>query len=150
MGVSLEPHEIDEYMLAMPRVILCVARPDKAPLALPMWFSWIDGKIYMSTGLTSKKVRNIRDQPLVSCLVESGEAYYTLKSVLLIGHCEVIDDQKTVRAEMARMATAKPLYDELRPKELPAHLERFYEQDRALLIVTPHSITTWDFAKIRV
>ncbi len=150
MGVSLEPHEIDEYMLTMPRVILCVTRPGKAPLALPMWFAWIDGKIYMSTGLESKKVQNIRDQPLVSCLVESGEAYFSLKSVLLIGHCEVIDDQKIVRAEMKRMEKAKPLYDDLRPKKLPAHLERFYEQDRALLVITPHSITTRDFAKIRV
>jgi nitroimidazol reductase NimA-like FMN-containing flavoprotein (pyridoxamine 5'-phosphate oxidase superfamily) len=150
MGVSLEPHEIDHYMQAQPRAILCVTRPGRAPFAAPMWFAWIDRKVYMHTLLASKKVNYIREEPLVTCVVESGESYYQLKAVLLMGPCEVIDDQAVVRAEIQRMKEAKPLYDALRPQKLPPHLERHYAQPRALLRVTPHSITTWDFSKIRV
>ena len=149
MGVNLEPQELDAYLQTQPRAILCVTRPGKAPFAVPMWFAWMEGKIVMNTLLTSKKVQYIRDQPLVTCVVESGEHYYTLKAVLLMGPCEVIDDQEVVRAEIERMKAAKPLYNDLRPESWPSHLERHYAKPRALLRMTPSSITTWDFAKIR-
>ena len=35
------------------------------------------------------------------------------------------------------------------PKDLPPHLQRLYAQDRAALVITPRSITSWDFAKGR-
>jgi nitroimidazol reductase NimA-like FMN-containing flavoprotein (pyridoxamine 5'-phosphate oxidase superfamily) len=149
MGVNLEPHEIDEYMQTQPRAILCVSRAGKAPFAVPMWFAWMDGKVVMHTLLASKKVDYIRANPLVTCVVESGEHYFTLKAVLLMGTCEVIDDQDLVRAEIDRMKEVKPLYNNLRPDQWPSHLERHYAKPRALLRVTPHSITSWDFKKIR-
>lgn len=150
MGVTLEPREIDEFMLSRPTAILCVTRPGRAPFATPMWFAWMDGQLVMHTLLTSKKVQYIRDQPLVTCVVEGGEKYLELKAILLMGPCEVVDDQPTVRLEIERMTSAKPLYDTLRAQKLPPHLERHYEKPRALLRVTPKSITTWDFGKLRV
>ena len=78
MGIELSQSEIDDYLLSSPRGILCVSRNNLAPLALPMWFGWIDGKVMMNTLLTSKKMEPIRRNPQVSFLVESGEAYFTL------------------------------------------------------------------------
>jgi len=43
-----------------------------------------------------------------------------------------------------------PFYKEqLFPKDLPPHLQRLYAQDRAALVITPTSTTSWDFAKVR-
>ncbi len=149
MGVELSPQEVDAYLLAAPRLILCVSRPGRAPLPLPMWFGWIERKIVMHTLRTSKKVRQIRENPEVACLVESGEHYYTLKAALIIGPCEVIDDDEEVRRVQRAINETKPLYRQLRPEHWPPHLERLYTQPRSLLRVTPRSITTWDFQKIR-
>ncbi len=150
MGIDLQPEELDEYMQSSSRAILCVSRTGRAPLALPMWFAWMDGKIYMHTLLTSKKVQYVRDNPLVSCLVESGGHYYTLKAVLFCGACEVDDEQEQVRRDMERMREVKPLYNDLMAKDLPPHLERLYQKPRAMLKIAPHSITSWDFGKIKV
>lgn len=150
MGVELTPEEIDQYMQMSPRVILCITREGKSPLAVPMWFGWIDGKIYMNTAQASKKIAYIRKNPLVSCLVESGDDYYTLKSVLFMGHCEIIEDQEEVERYGNLIWEAKAVNEANRPKRLPPHLEKFYAQARAYLIVTPHSVTTWDFSKIRL
>lgn len=149
MGIELSPEEIDAYLLAAPRLILCVSRPGHAPLPLPMWFGWIDRKIYMHTLQASKKVQPIRDNPEVACLVESGEHYFSLKAVLVIGHCDVIDDQDEVRKTQQRINETKPLYKQYRPEQWPPHLTRHYAQPRSLLRVTPKSITSWDFQKIR-
>ena len=149
MSIELSQEEIDRFMLESPRCILCVSREGQAPLPLPMWFGWIDGKIYMHTMLSSKKMPHLRKNPEVACLVEGGEHYYTLKAVLFIGHCDISDDQEEVWRYARLIRETKPLYKELTPEQWPAHLERLYAKPRALLTITPHSMTTWDFAKIR-
>lgn len=149
MGVELSAAEIDAYFLNSPRCILCISRDGKAPLPLPMWFGWVDGRIVMHTALESRKVGYLRANPQVSVLVESGEHYYTLKAVLAIGTCTVVDDQPEVRRWIERLNESKPLYRQLRPEQWPPHLQRFYEKPRAALLVRPTSITSWDFAKIR-
>jgi len=150
MGIELSREEIDRYLNTAPRGILCVTRDGLAPLALPMWFAWVDGKVVMHTSLKSKKVAAVRKHPDVSFLVESGEHYWTLKAALIIGACEIVDDQAGARAWMSRIEQVKPLYrEQLFPKELPSHLQKFYAQDRAALVITPNSITSRDFAKVR-
>jgi nitroimidazol reductase NimA-like FMN-containing flavoprotein (pyridoxamine 5'-phosphate oxidase superfamily) len=149
LGINLSPAELDQYMLASPRTILCISRKDKAPLAVPMWFGWMEGRLYISTLLASKKVGYLRESPLVSCLVESGEDYFTLKSALFMGHCDIIDDQEEAARLGDLIFETKPLYKRLFPDKLPPHLEKFYQQPRAILRITPHSTTSWDFAKVQ-
>ncbi len=152
MGVDLNQAEIDEFMLSSPVVILCVAREGRAPLAVPMWFGWVNNTVYVNTALNSKKVEYIRNNPLVSCLVETGRDYYELKSVLLTGQCTINENQTEVNAGTWKewLLDTKPLYREIYPHTLPPHLERFYAQPRATLVIAPHGTTSWDFAKIKV
>jgi len=149
MGIELSSEELNTYMTNTPRIILCVTRPNRAPLALPMWFGWSDDTIIMRTLLASKKVGYIRENPHISCLVETGEEYFSLKAALLMGTCEVIDDQTEARELEKLIYSSKPIYDNLYPKVLPPHLEAFYQQPLAILRMKPTSITSWDFAKVR-
>ena len=49
-----------------------------------------------------------------------------------------------------RIEQVKPLYGvQLFPEDLPPLLQRLYAQDRAALIITPTSTTSWDFAKVK-
>ena len=150
MGIELSSDELNQYMLKSPRVILCVTREGRAPLALPMWFGWKDQTIYMRTVLASKKVSHIRKNPLVSCLVESGEEYFSLKAALLIGYCEIVDDQERARALEPLVQTTKPIYQDYWPKQMPPHIAKIYQAPMAMLCVRPTSITTWDFSKVRL
>ena len=103
----------------------------------------------MNTLLTSKKVEPIRRNPQVSFLVESGEAYFTLKAWLVIGTCEIIENQDGAENWMRRLQQNKPLYQALIPATWPPHLEQHYAKPHAALVITPSSITSWDFGKVR-
>ena len=149
MGIELSREEIDAYLLAAPRGILCVNREQQAPLALPMWFGWIDGKILMTTLLNTKKVTALRKNPQVSFLVESGEMYFTLKAVLITGHCEIAEDHEGAAKWIEKIHSNKPLYKELFSEALPPHLLRHYELPQAVLTIAPANITSWDFANVR-
>lgn len=147
--IALTREEIDEYMLSSPRGILCVSRNNLAPLALPMWFGWIDGKIVMTTLAASKKTGAVRRSPAVSFLVESGEEYFTLKALLILGNCRVDDDPAAAERWQEAIFESKPLYRRLFPEKLPRHLEEFYRLPRVALIIETTSITSWNFAKVR-
>src|SRR5258705_1391949 len=148
MGIELSREEIDRYLNAAPRGMLCVTRDGLAPLALRMWFAWVDGKVVMHTSLKSKKVAAVRKHPDVSFLVESGEHYWTLKAALIIGACEIVDDQAGARAWMWRIEGVKPLYrQEPFPKELPAPPPKASPHDSASLVMPPKPFTSWAFAK---
>ena len=126
MAIELSPAEIDDYLLRSPRIIPCIAREGRAPLALPMWFGGVEGKMLMDTALGSRKISAIRKNPLVSCLVESGEDYFALQAVFIVGQCEIIEDQEERRRLTDLIFETKPVYREQFPKDLPPHPERFY------------------------
>jgi nitroimidazol reductase NimA-like FMN-containing flavoprotein (pyridoxamine 5'-phosphate oxidase superfamily) len=148
MAVDLSASEVDRYMLDSPRCILCISRGERAPLALPMWFGWIEGRIVMTTLAASRKVAHIRSHPEVACLVESGQDYFSLKAVLASGPCEVVDDDAQARRWGERINENKPMYERYFPEALPPQLERFYQRPRVALLVRPRSWTSWDFGKI--
>lgn len=148
MGIELNPEEVDAYFRQSPTVVLCMAREGHPPLPLPMWFGWMDGKIVMTTNMGSKKIAALRKNPEVSCLVESGEEYFSLKAVVVMGRCEIMEDPAEARKWQERIFESKPIYKRLFPDQLPPHLEKFYQLPRAVLKVTPSSFTSWDFAKV--
>jgi len=150
MGISLSDAELTEFMAAEPTAILCIPRAGKAPLPVPMSFIWHEGKVYMRTASHSKKMAWLRGSPLVSVVVEnSGAHYYELKAVLVMGTCTVEEHPARLEWYAELRNRVKPLYTDRDADELPPHLQRHYARPRALLTVTPHSVTSWDFRKIR-
>jgi hypothetical protein len=59
-----------------------------------MWFLLQpDGSVLMTTYGRSQKVMNVRRNPKVALLVESGTRYDELKGVLLRGQAEIVEDE---------------------------------------------------------
>ena len=57
-----------------------------------MWYAVVDGDIWFETKAKSQKVVNLRRDPRISCLVEAGHTYDTLRGVELEGTAEIVDD----------------------------------------------------------
>jgi PPOX class probable F420-dependent enzyme len=67
------PSEKDIQRLQSQQVIwLASVRPDGRPHLVPIWFVWLEGKIYLGTDPASVKVRNLRANPEVSLALEDG------------------------------------------------------------------------------
>lgn len=61
-------------------------RPDGRPHLVPIWFVWLSGKLYIGTGPTSVKARNIRRNPQVALALEDG-----VHPVICEGQAVVLD-----------------------------------------------------------
>ena len=46
--------------------------PDSTPHLVPVWFVWLENKIFICSGLKSVKLRNIKFNPHIICALEDG------------------------------------------------------------------------------
>jgi general stress protein 26 len=62
-----------------------------------MWYGLLDGLVAVETKAKSQKVQNLRRDPRLTCLFETGESYEELRGVELVGRGEVVDDPELLR-----------------------------------------------------
>lgn len=148
--ITMSPDEIDEF-LAVPRTLnVATIGPDGRPHLVAMWFGFIGGD-RLSTGQIafwtfgkSQKVLNLRRDPRMTCLVESGQRYEELIGVELVGTARLVEDHDTIVA--IAVATAQrhggPVSESARQfMELQA-------RKRIGVVLDLERIVTWDHRKL--
>ena len=109
-----------------------------------MFYVMLGGRIAFWTYRTSQKARNLARDPRVTCLVETGEEYFELRGVQVVGRVVAVDDPagvleigRGIAGVMAGMAA-----DAL--DEYVAHTAR----KRVGFFVEPQRIISWDHRKL--
>src|SRR5687767_1507246 len=59
LDVSMTPDEVDAYLAEGRTVRLATAAADGTPHAVPLWYVWQDGAMYLNTTLGNVTVENI-------------------------------------------------------------------------------------------
>lgn len=87
---------------------LTTFKRDGAPVATPVWFNVIDGRIYVTTATDSGKVKRVKNNPLVevaSC-TQSGK----VAGPTIVGTARILSPEETepvLRAKRRRYRTAR-------------------------------------------
>jgi PPOX class probable F420-dependent enzyme len=137
--IRLTDEEQAAFLRDNGKAALATIDADGFPHVVAMGYFFADGAFYMTSYAKAQKVLNIRRNPKVGLMVETGAAYGELRGVMVRGTCEIVEDTETVRATMQRRrgegARAPSGGADSAPK-------------RVLLKVIPHKITSWDHAKL--
>jgi PPOX class probable F420-dependent enzyme len=70
--------------------------PTGMPHLVAMWYAVIDGQIWFETKSRSQKAQNLRRDGRMTCLIEDGLTYDTLRGVSLEGRGEIVDDPEAI------------------------------------------------------
>jgi PPOX class probable F420-dependent enzyme len=62
----------DPRLLTEKNIWLATVRPDGRPHLVPIWFIWLNEKVYICTEGKSVKIKNIQANPRVSVALENG------------------------------------------------------------------------------
>ena len=138
--IRLTAEEQAAYLRANRKCALATLDKDGFPHVTAMNFVLRDGTFYMTSYGKAQKVVNIRRDPKVGIMVESGGAYAELKGVMVRGECEIIEDAATVTEVLAWLG-------EGRTTERPTGASRSAPK-RVVLKITPHKTFTWDHSKL--
>jgi PPOX class probable F420-dependent enzyme len=144
--------EIAAMLAGNRKVQLATLNPDGYPHLVTMYYALVDGKIAFWTYRTSQKALNLARDPRITCLVETGEAYFDLRGVQIQGTVETITDPDAVlRIGLAigdvmggSQAASAGQGDGGAITEYVANAAR----KRYGYIVDPARVVSWDHAKL--
>jgi len=94
--VQMSDAEVEATLAGNRKVQLATINPDGFPHLVTMYYTLVDGKIAFWTYRTSQKALNLARDPRISCLVESGDAYFDLRGVQIQGTALTITDPDAV------------------------------------------------------
>jgi PPOX class probable F420-dependent enzyme len=90
--IEMTDDEIAQYLQRSRTAVMVTNGPSGHPHAVAMWYGLVDGAIWFETKAKSQKAVNLRRDPKITCLIEDGHTYDTLRGVSLEGTAEIVDD----------------------------------------------------------
>ncbi len=93
--------------MTAPRAAFATIDKDGFPHVVGMNYFVKDGAFYMTSYGKAQKVVNVRRNPKVGLMVETGDSYAELRGVMVRGHCEIIEDIDLVKATLAGRAEGR-------------------------------------------
>ena len=140
--IQLTPEEQATFLKEPNKASLATIDKDGFPHVVAMGFLAKDGAIYMTSYAKAQKVLNIRRNPKVAVMVESGKNYGDFRGVLIRGLCEIIEDPAVVEKTMRELAGNQAGSSSM-PRGAVSSAPK-----RALLKIVPQNISSWDHTKL--
>jgi nitroimidazol reductase NimA-like FMN-containing flavoprotein (pyridoxamine 5'-phosphate oxidase superfamily) len=138
--IRLTPDEQAAFLRENRKAALATLDQHGFPHVVAMNFIVRDGAYYMTSYGKAQKIMNIRRNPKVGVMVETGGAYAELKGVMVRGDCQLIEEPDAVAEVLSWLG-------EGRSAARPAGATRSAPK-RVALKITPHQTTSWDHSKL--
>ena len=144
--------EVQEYLGSGAKVLqVATIGKNGSPHLAPMWFVLDDGKVVFRSFTKSQKIVNLRRDPRLTVLVETGDTYATLQGVMIKGRATLVEDPVYVLELYGRLGARYPFVGDT-PMELDGEaLEQAfgrYAAKNTAVIVEPDTVTSWDHTKL--
>ena len=141
-SIKFTPEEQEAFLKKNQKAALATLDQYGFPHVVAMNYVYKDGAFYMTSYGKAQKVVNIRRNPKVGLMVESGKVYNELQGVLVRGHCEIVEDPSQVQVAWSRMGSVQGGTSGV-PREAVASMPK-----RVVLKIVPEKITSWDHSKL--
>lgn len=144
-AIRMTDDEVDAFLAERHTMNVATLGPDGRPHLVAMWYGFFeDGTPGFWTYGRSQKVVNLRRDPRLTCLVETGESYGELRGVELVADGTVVDDREQVLAIGASVFDryTGPYTPEARPA-----LEQVGAK-RVAVRIEVRNVVSWDHRKL--
>jgi len=136
--------EVDTFLTQQRSSTCATIGPNGQVHLVAMWYAWLDGHVWLETKAKSQKVTNLRRDPRMSFLVETGQTYDQLRGVAMEGAGVVVEDKDVVWDVCVNIFERynAPYTEELKPfVELMAH-------NRVAVRLDVDRVRSWDHRKL--
>ena len=101
----------------------------------------------MTTFRKSQKVKNLRKDPKATLLIESGDAYHELKSLIIYTNVELIEEVEAVKDILEQIALQRGDLQENANQDIREGMLKTAEK-RIGMKFKPKRIVSWDHSKL--
>jgi PPOX class probable F420-dependent enzyme len=142
LGMSDE--EVEALLDECWRAYVATLNPDGSAHVVPLSFMRFDGQLAFWTDPASRKVKNLRRDPRITCLIETGREFAEFRAVQITGRATVIDEPETSRRAGETLFAR---YNGRLDDELRAAVDRLVPV-RVAVVVEPDRVVSWDHRKL--
>ena len=139
--IAMDDGEVAGYLASGATMTVATYQADGTIHLSAMWYTIDAGTPVMWTNGRSQKVANLRRDPRLTVLVESGQRYHELAGVQLVGRAELISDE----SEVLRIGR---LIDERYQLGVPEEILRYQATKRIGIRIFADRVVSWDHAKL--
>ncbi|WP_139978505.1 pyridoxamine 5'-phosphate oxidase family protein [Nocardioides litoris] len=142
--VVMSDDEVEEFLHQQRSATIATLGPQGRPHLVAMWYAVHDGAVWIETKAKSQKVVNLRRDPTMSFLVETGHTYDQLRGVSLEGTATIIEDESVVWDVCVNVFERynAPYTEELRP------FVEVMAKNRVVVRLDPVRTRSWDHRKL--
>jgi len=140
----MSDEEITEFINNSRTTTMATVGADGQPHLVAMWYAVLNGEVWFETKAKSQKVVNLKRNPTITCLIEDGLTYDTLRGVSIEGQAEIVEDPDVlfqVGISVFERYTA-PYTEEMKP------IVETMLNKRIAVRVRPARIRSWDHRKL--
>src|SRR6266498_783728 len=142
--IVMTPAEVDEFLHERYPMTMCTIGPDGNIHAVGMWYGFLEGEMAVESKAKAQKVLNVRRDPRVTCLVQTGESYEELRGVSIIGTGEIVEEPS--RIWDLGVSVVDRYYGPYTEALKPAVEAMIYK--RVVIKVNPLRVISWDHRKL--
>jgi PPOX class probable F420-dependent enzyme len=142
--IAMTAGETHELLARARKTHLATINRDGTPHVVTMFYALRDERITFWTYRASQKARNLARDPRLTCLVEDGDDYFSLRGVQVNGIAHLVDDPAGVLA-VGRLVAAGPLGVDA--DLVDGYLEQAARK-RVAYVVEPLRVVSWDHRKL--
>ena len=137
MSERLTDARIQMFLDTKEVVVLATVQRSGAPLAMPMWFLLTPQALFMISVDGLQKVRNLRRDPRVCVVAESGNRGAAIRGVVIQGHVSFVEAPEQQRPIVERLLQK---YD---PDLARLWGGRIMPPNRVLFCIEPGKVRSW-------
>ena len=144
-SIALTPAEQEAFLQDGWTIQIASNGPKGFPHLVAMWYVVIDGMVHFTTFGKSQKVLNLKRDPKITAMLESGKAYTELRGLVIEGNAEVLEDTALTAKVMAQVGAK---YNGIPvPTDTPEAALKVASK-RVVIRINPVDIYTWDHGKL--
>ncbi|WP_151772057.1 pyridoxamine 5'-phosphate oxidase family protein [Streptomyces abyssomicinicus] len=142
--IMMTAEELDAFLSTGRTCRVATVSPDGAPHVSALWFVWDGFSLWLYSLTRSRRWADLRKDPRVAVVVDSGEEYGQLRGAELSGTAEFVGEVPRTGEPCPELDVVETLFARkyFGLEELP------HDHRHAWIRLTPQAVASWDFRKI--
>ncbi|GGR27392.1 pyridoxamine 5'-phosphate oxidase family protein [Streptomyces aurantiogriseus] len=142
--IMMTPGELDAFLTFQRTCRVATVSADGAPHVSALWFLWDGSALWLYSVVRSKRWADLRRDPRVAIVIDSGEEYDSLRGVELSGTVEFVGEIPRTGELCAELDAVETLF----ARKNFALNAMPHDGRHAWIRLRPEKIVSWDFRKL--
>jgi pyridoxamine 5'-phosphate oxidase-like protein len=139
----MTPEELGAFLDSERTCRVATAAPD-GPHLTALWFVWDGTSLWLYSIIASKRWSDLRRDPRVAVLVDTGHDYHELRGAELRGRVDVVGEVPRTGQPDRELAVPEQLF----ARKYLGSDTMIHDERHAWLRLTPERVVSWDFRKL--